>query len=104
MIGKTISDISFTIKDKGTQFIKLKNELGTVFIAYDDTFVQIIFTDLEKDLLRQAATFTLLDKRVCRRLQKKYNNPYFYDKNPRFSLKSGNEDIVRIIRYHRKTL
>lgn len=86
LIGKTISDNSFTIKDKGTQFIKLENELGTVSIAYDDTVVHISYTDHENDLLRQAATFTFfLDKRACRRLQKKYNNPYFYDKNPRFS-------------------
>lgn len=86
LIGKTISDNSFTIKDKGTQFIKLENELGTVFIAYDGTSVHISYTDHENDLLRQAVTFTFsLNKRACRRLQKKYNNPYFYDKNPRFS-------------------
>lgn len=85
LIGKTISDNSFTIKDKGTQFIKFENEFGTVFIHYDDTCVSINYTDHENDLLRQAETFPFFGNKRARRLQKKYNNPYFYDKNPLFS-------------------
>lgn len=84
-VGKMINNSSFTIKDKGTQFMKFENKSGEVHIYYDDTAISIFYRDCENDLLRQVECFINLDKRICKRLQKRYNNPLFYDNNPRFS-------------------
>lgn len=83
-VGKIISNSSFTIKDKGTQFMKFENKSGEIHVFYDNTGISIFYTDHENDSLCRAESF-YLDKRTCKRLQKKYNNPLFYDNNPCFS-------------------
>lgn len=86
LIGRVAieTDLPIIRRNKELGIVTFGNDYGEVTVSNDPFDVNIIFQDKENWLLDLAEGHTTYDKSECKRLQKKYNNPLFYDKNPRF--------------------
>ena len=72
-----LNEVKFTL-DMGTIYVR-KNYLGK-----DITYSVYLFDKENGSLSFAEHESDLYNKEVCKELQEKYNNPWFYDKNPRF--------------------
>lgn len=90
LVGRIVTEYNYKQAKKDEKYIKFVGDFGTIDIFKNDDFVQLIFMDTENHVLMSAEESFFLDRKMCKRLQKKYRNPLFYDKNPRFDLDRNN--------------
>lgn len=90
LVGRIVTEYNYKQAGKGEKYIKFIGDFGTVDIFKDDGGVQIIFMDTENHVLMSAEQSSFLNRKMCKKIQKKYKNFLFYDKNPRFDLDRNN--------------
>jgi hypothetical protein len=90
LVGRIVTEYNYKQAKKGEKYIKFVGDFGTIDIFKNDGFVQIVFMDTENHVLMSAEQSSFLNWKRCKKLQKKYENPLFYDKNPRFELDRNN--------------